>query len=543
MRQGSKSSPLSIRFIPARAQDPAWEIEMTVPREGIDLVRETRDGWIEFTSPDRLRGTFENTQNESLAPRPIGLATTLASFDLDPITWLAFDIHHVAELPTPIRVDIRAAWPVGITSEDSGGRSEGGSSTVPDEIEFRLLDRAERVVEHGTFTRKQVTSRYDRSLRATPDAARVSDPVSFFLALPRTISRLELRGRGHQSALLYSRPPELPRAVRVPEDYRPVVVDGGRIPAWFSIEPINADELARTGRQHRIIVQPRPRESDPRILAGDYEWKSFRPNGNWSGSDLLSPRVPRTTHTPLRLAGLSSSYLALPTNEVQTVDLSASRGRKRVQSRLIFVRNESQPSAVRVDVDGETVASEPIAGRHGSIDLPMLDVGMRRIEIHSDSETRWFINHARDEGPRLSRHLGIRFDAGSPLEFDFKKRDAEELLTLLIHSPADAKIPTQVSVELLAPDAPTSRALAGWTHRERRFEIAPRSDESVFVLDSARESTGLGQRLFVPLASDLAPGSYRLRVALIAGPPGYVSLYRVRTGARVTRRVLREDTI
>jgi len=541
-RPDSKPSALNIRFIPSRPQDAAWELERLVPREGVLLERETRDGWLEFTSPDRIRGSFEESEDDAGARRPIGLATTLSAFDLEPASWMPFDVHHATRRPTPIRVDVRktrsASTPA--AGNETGAREEDGSAPNANEIEYQLRDAADQIVGRGTFSLLQVTSLYDRSLRGYPEAARVSDPDSFFLALPPGISRLELRGPSHHSVLVYSRPPDLPRVLRVPGDYRPVIIDGNRIPAWFSIRPNDADELARAGRLHRIVVQPRPREIDPRIVAGDYQWESFRPNGDWVGSDLLSPRENRT---PLRLSALSSSYLALSVNEVQTVELSASQRRKRVRPRLVFVRTESHPASVQVDIDGVTVAAERIAGRHGSIELPMLAVGKRQIRIQSDPQTRWFVNHARDEGTRLSQQLGIRFDSSSPLEFDFVKRDAEELLTLLIHSPADAKNLSQVQVELIAPDVPTSQALAGWTQRERRFEVAPRMEESVFVLDTADGTTSLGQRLFVPLGSDLPAGSYRLRIALATGPPSYVSLYRVRTGTRVVRRILREDTI
>lgn len=555
---------VSLRFVPADRHAAIETSERVVPAEGIRFEWPAPDGWLELSASTHLVGMIDR-QNDDPTESGVGLSsdardpgaqraqscgdassidlpTGLSTYDLHPEQTLEFAIHHVGLRPTPLRLDVRSLF-----DSEPDGR--------PRLFEYALVDEGGRTLAQDTLEGPTTVSRFDYSRRTPPDAARLSEARSVFFSVPPEVRRLRIIGDPRLSAVAYSRPPDRAHPVRAPQDYRPVSPDCGRIPSWFRIEPIDRESPALADRTHRIILQPRPREIDPEIAAGRYEWRSFKPKGDWQGSQLLEPR--EDDRLP-RKRSLGASFFELGEGTQWILDFEATDRGRNSRPRLVYLRDERRsaelsggeqgavdapPSLdeVEVRIDGEVVLSDRLIGSRGSLDLPPVAVGTHRLEIRGEARTRWLVSHVRNPGPRLDRRLGIRLGTGRSLEFEVDKQDAEELLVLRFHADSGSSRATRLHVEVSGPTPPVARALTGWTLRSRRFDVTPPAEAETIPLDSTTRPVASGRRLLVPLASDLPEGPIRLRITHESGPSGYVALSRTRTQRALSRRALLED--
>jgi len=81
----------------------------------------------------------------------------------------------------------------------------------------------------------------------------------------------------------------------------------------------------------------------------------------------------------------------------------------------------------------------------------------------------------------------------------------------------------------------------GWSLTDREFLVTPDNSQEIPVLNSRKEMVDKGQRIYIPLRSDLAAGDYRISVWLEgAEAQGYLSLYRLTPGLHERRQLFRE---
>src|SRR5262249_10817713 len=116
--------------------------------------------------------------------------------------------------------------------------------------------------------------------------------------------------------------------------------------------------------------------------------------------------------------------------------------------------------------------------------------------------------------------------------FDYEKLSPEdETLCLRLFRAFGTAGRTVVRVRLeSAPDA-AAGPHAGWTFRDRRYDLGPAAGDAVPVLGPPRGEGDPGPAFFFPRGNGLARGKYRVRLDLEEGPGGYVCLSRVAPGA------------
>lgn len=434
---------------------------------------------------------------------------------------LEFDVAHVGEQPTFWRVDLRLAPP-----------DPAATGTA----RLELLDERGAVLQSRVLPVPGWPSVYDWLTSRKTFFDRISEPASYAFVLPATVVKARLRAETPLLAAAYTRPPDLPRSVRVPEDYRPDDRRERGQPFWFPVLPANTPTLLREGRSALMVTQSRPPELDPDILAGRYDWQDYYPEGPWRARYLLNPRDPEA---PLRTQALDNLFQPVSTDVPTRLRLQGQPGRSTVEPTLLGLRDSDAPCTVRVVIDGATAYSGVVAVRRAAIRLPPLSAGPHTLTVSASRPGRWLLSNVGAAGGAI-RRLAYRLD-GDPLEFVYPKTTAgEEILTGVLQMPFGTvergRVRATVEIAHTALLGPARRLTA----REWRYDILPDNRHAVPVLDTSTEQVGLGQRFFLPLGEDLPPGSYRIRMRLERGN-GYLTLYRVIPGLTAAFELFNED--
>ncbi|MCB1778317.1 MAG: hypothetical protein KDI50_12860, partial [Candidatus Competibacteraceae bacterium] len=379
---------------------------------------------------------------------------------------LAFDIAHVGAQPTFWRVDLRQALP---TVAD------------PAMVRYELVDEQGDVVRQGVLPVPALRSRYDWRVSSSLFPEWVSEPAHYAFVLPAKVVKVRLRAETPLLVAAYTRPPDLPRSVRAPEDYQPDRPGAGRQPFWFPVLPVDAPTLLQEARSALIVVQSRPPEIDPDILAGRYDWQDYTPEGPWRGRYLLNPRDPET---PLRVQALGSVFRPVSAGVPTALHFQGPPGRSTVEPILLVLRKSAAPSAVRVAVDGVIVHSSVIAVHRASIRLPPLPVGRHTLTVTAAQPGRWLISNAGADENSVIRRLAYLLDE-QPLEFVYAKTTAgEETLTGVLQGPFGAterrRLRVRIGIDHAALLGPARRLTA----REWRYDLRPDLRQAIPVLDT-----------------------------------------------------------
>lgn len=160
---------------------------------------------IEATAPLTARVyRIDKEQEREITPEPV----YNRSYRLSPDRPLNYSVIHVGDSATPLRVDLRllfdpATPPVGVTA-----------------VAYELRDAAGKPVRTGTLEVPFVPSRYDRLAEAAAPE-RLCEPMRFYFRLPPQVAEIRFVADASILAAAYTRPPDLERQVRVPEDYLP----------------------------------------------------------------------------------------------------------------------------------------------------------------------------------------------------------------------------------------------------------------------------------------------------------------------------------
>ena len=498
-----------------------WQTRLSSATGTYDLAKRLDGGLLEVVAPVPLvvRAWGSNVdERRELTPQ----ALRLRAYVVDGSGSLSLAIDHLAGRSTPFRVDIRS-------------RLQVGEETLDRVLDFEMLDAEGRRIRGGQLVAQLVSSNYDRLSDEEP-GVHISEPVQYYFDLPPQVAAVRFASAQELLLTTYTRPPDLVRRVRVPEDYLDTSDDLDRQPAWFLLQPTDEERLRREFRSVLLTVQPRPPDTDPRLLAGDYDWTLFQPVGSWRARQLL---VPRRDELPVRDRSLEAVYRELGTGAPLQVSFRQTPGRSEVNPRLLYLRDRSSPLNIQVRLGAKVHSMVQIAGRQGELELPAVQPGSERLVIDAKEPVRWFVDQAEAEAPAYLRRLVMEL-AGDGLTFDYQKESAEaEVLSGELYLPSQGRGRLRVTISGVQPGAPGPST--EWTFRERLYDIAAQSAEQVTVLNSTMPPLAGGQRFFLPIGADLPPGRYRIRFALEEATDAYLTFYRVTAGQTALRRFFRES--
>ncbi|MCM8854267.1 MAG: hypothetical protein LC541_00715 [Candidatus Thiodiazotropha sp.] len=453
--------------------------------------REQEEGWQEIT-PD---------------------SSYLRIYALDSERSIRFSVAHSGSSATPFRLDLRAMVN-GVEAVDG----------IEHKAQYLLLGDDGKVLRQGRLDLQLIPSLYDRLAGEDP-SEQLSEPISFHFKLPTKVAAIEVNSQLPVWANAYTRPMELVRKVRVPEDYYRNPQETGYQPAWFVLEPEAVQQLVNGLRATALIVQRRPPTDDPDVIAGRYDWQEFRPEGHWRGRHLL---IPRTTQLAIRDEALVTLYQPLRSGVEERLKLRSPYGQVVLQPTLIYLNAGRRREKVSVYLDGQLFHQVTLAGKQGQFRLPSLDAGVHRLRIQSTSDIDWYINYTDDGEHPLLRRFANQLEAGGMDFLYHKKTTSKEVLTGQFFSTGlVARAGISVKVEALERPIGPYRE---WSFTERFYDLRIPDEQKVPVLGTKSLQADGGARFFLPLGEDLAPGRYRIRIQPEQGISGYLSLYRLQPG-------------
>ena len=443
-------------------------------------------------------------------------------------TPVEYDVEHIGTAATPFRVDLRML---------ADGEWDHPSRTERARVHYQALNQTGAVVARGTLDHAINFSRYDHA-RVAGGLRAATEKSSFFLALPGGVKRLAFRAEtGTVLIAGFNRPSDLPRTQRIPEETAERRPQDLPPPVWFAVRPRTADLLRERDQSLLVYFQERPEEQNPDILAGDYFWEDFQPEGDWRGRYLLVPREETAQPRDTREQALATTYTPIISGRETEVLLASRFLAPTVEPTLLYFRENRTQEEVVVHVDGDIVSRRSLGDRSGELRLPPLPPGRHVIRIQSDRQSTWFLNHGVGSEDVYVRRLAIRLPEAPLLVWVDKTTDEEELLSFRLFLPPGSSERTPVGVRLVNPPARTVAPRSAWTFADRVYDLRPAGSGEVRVLETPGETVDLGRRFFFLLGNDLPPGRYGLEVTVAPSSAGYLTLTRTLPGEFEERHV------
>lgn len=455
-------------------------------------------------------------------------ATYLRAFAAQSGAPVDFAVDHAGNDPTPFRMDIRQTLAAGAVAAEK-----------PVRVSYQLLNPEGAVVREGSLLAAPPLSLFDRP---QPDqlGLRATDPSTYYFSLPAGIATVRLSADTSALVTGYTRPWDLVRESRVPEDAYLADDAMNRQVSWFPLKPKNFQTLVLANRSVLIATQFRPPVDNPEVLAGRYQWQDFHPQGDWLGRTLFTPV---DDVGPPREDTLPASYRPLHTGQELLLSLQAPRGVQSLQPSLAYFRTQSTPFEVKVLLDGQLHYLGRAAGTDGEILLPALRVGQHRVQVVSEAAASFYLNYTAPVPGSLLKRLANRFERGQ-LRFTYPHGNhAEETLGLRLFAAQRQTGRTVLRVRLQAPRTQIVGPLTSWSFTSRRFDVRPQVLAGARVAAHQRQGVDQGQAFFIPLAPDLPAGDYPLTVVLEQGKGGYLLVSRMVPGLAPERGVKVEQEL
>jgi hypothetical protein len=372
--------------------------------------------------------------------------------------------------------------------------------------------------------------------------AQLSDPDERYFLIPAGVARLRLRALA--TPVLVSgatRPPDIPKVTRVPEDYLAFDRAESACWTWFQVRPVNHTDLLASERVLSLIVQSRPPADDANLLAGLYDWEDYYPRGSWRARYLFTPR---DAHEPVRRRAIPATFRQIAVNDRERLQFVPESGHTAVQAKLFYIAPPDSSTTLRVFVDGHLNGEYSLGATRGELTLPPIACEEAGSEhefcVETPSPVQLWINSVLPDDRRstILKRVALRFDQPF-LEFPYEKLSAgdEHLMLHLFRASSNAARST-VRVRISTDrDAKSSKPAATYTVRDRVFDLQAHVEQRSVVLHSEGELIDSGQLCIIPLGGDIAPGEVRLRVEPEDATGAYLILSKATPGLRSRRGV------
>ena len=403
------------------------------------------------------------------------------------------------EEPQPIRLELRGFE-----------RERDPAVSMHPSVNLRLADTSGATVHEHALDLPTESHPYHHFADVAAMQGHVFTPVTRYIEAPAQADEIELRCNTPLMASVATRPWRHPLRRTLPGPGHHWLAYYEREPAWFSLQPENADELVRRKRYFSLLWYCRPVLMDGSLTAdGDFSRESLTTSDpdavEWQ---LFSPHEQTAAD---RLENLASSYRLL--RGAQTVELAGSSHQATVRPSLVFSRAGAQPSPVQVLVDDRVVLETRIAGRNGRIRLPQLTAGIHTVEVLPDS-VEWYLSHTTGEDrTHVMRRAYASLDNDNDhtdLRFEFATSGAEQQLSLWLYAPSGS---ATLRCDLALDARRRASVQLGRSFLDYRFTIDPGAYDAAQLLRRGGAALRGPVRISVPLREDLPAQQARLRVS------------------------------
>lgn len=485
----------------------------------VELQDSFGGGWLEIASTRSAVvrvAAIEGGEERDITP-PVQYLRAWAAREDGPLN---FSISHAGDAATPFRLVLRRV-----------GNAEEASSDAPVAVSFLAGDGT--VIRTFTLHPQFAASRYDAPW---PDVAgkHVSAPWETYFKIPTMVRKIRITSRAEVLANAYSRPDNLARAIRMPEDVHAPEGVKTAIPGWFMLNPDAYDRRILDGNSSLLMVQARPPEDRPDLVAGRYQWEDFDPAQGGAARIFLAPREEGVPDRPDAVAGTFR-----PVPEDGPADFAAAPGHATITPRLAWIASAAGPFRYKIMLDEQEWLSGAASGAVGEVALPPFGPGRHRIRIVSEANARWYVNHLESGSPWVRRRA-YRLD--KPMHFDVERTALdEEFVAVRLFRPADADSRMKLRVKISAPDTDDRIGpFPGWLFAEREYDIRPGGQLALPIAETDAEKTDAGQPFYIALPKGAPRGRYRITLTP-EDASGWIAVSRMTPGASAKTALILES--
>ncbi len=494
-------------------------------KNGVSFTKNFKPGLLEIES--RVPASLHVFDMSGEKPWEINIeALWMRTYSVSHEHVLRYHVTSLPDHPTPFRLDLR--------SHQSGV------------LECKFIDKSGHMLGQKTLSFGGPPSLYERPQDEFAEPA-FSDPVQYYFRLPGGVAEIELRSASPVLATAYTRPADITKTTRIPEDLysSPFKRDLERQTVWHILRPAAFRQLYGGERTQLLRIFPHPPEVDPAIAEGKYLWQELPPEGNNAGQYLLSPVEENTN---MRKEGLSSIYTPLSVAE-RVATLAGSTPFRTVRPGLAFIREKSEPFRLTLEVDGVARYSRQLRGATGLLRLPKLKIGQRKIRIREPANTSVFMSNIA-EASSLQGSMQLRFVYALPpqgLRFVFHKQsNDEERVNFKVFATSKEYAPSRLMLRIASKNddllSPSLTPSESYSLLQRRFLIRPDHNANSMTPYAEVLSYDAGRSFSIPLGPDLPPGEYLVNMLPEKDGNLYVQAFTLSPGAYNVRSIrIQED--
>jgi hypothetical protein len=488
-----------------------------------------------------LRAFLEDARGATnITPEPWNVPAYLCESEKP----IEYEIRHFQTEHTRFRIDLRLMDNPIATNQSH-----------PVQVHYALLRSSGDVVQNGFLSVSNHPSFYD-CLQKDGTWTNVTEATSWFFVVPPEVTALRLVPQGDLVIVnAYNRSAGLVRKSRVPDDYDPARKEELEQPGWFSLRARDHEERYRRNGTALLVLQTRPPERDPLILAGRYLREALPSDMAVRGRMVLSPLAAGEF---LRPETRPLAFHPISTDQNLALTFSAQPWETNVAPVLLILRHEtaaqqtgslpgfsetrdpaatgengSSPSAAFVTVvkDGNTWLKEPLQGGISEFRLTPTAAGNHLVTVRCDVPVSVFINFlAKAEGPAWIKRMAVSTEVPS-LRFTYNKIQAgAELLVIRLFTLWPAAGPCQVHARINNPSGYGLGPFASPTFPDRLFEVIPSKERGGILLGTKGDYLDAGQLMFLPVGADLPVGTYSLDVSVTGEGPHLMVVSRTTPG-------------
>ncbi|MGB5686972.1 MAG: hypothetical protein WBM35_14270, partial [Candidatus Electrothrix sp.] len=173
-----------------------------------------------------------------------------------------FKIQHLDKQATPFRCTFRRIFPQGGSQENP--QRDDPSQEKEQQISYSLLNKESRELRSGTLTLHFTDSVYDLIGDRYPELL-LSEPQRRFFLLPPEVDRVVFSTQEELLIAGANHPPDIPKRIRVPDDYLRKEEPGKRLWTWFPVLPEQREAEQR--ESFLVSLQARPPEDNEAVRA------------------------------------------------------------------------------------------------------------------------------------------------------------------------------------------------------------------------------------------------------------------------------------
>ncbi len=415
-----------------------------------------------------------------------------------------------------------------------------GKLDVEQEISLAhdFLDEQGKVLGSGRLTHSEPDSWYDR-VTGTSRVVPVSDASRHYFSFPASCTSFRIYSSTDIACVTaYTRPNDLVRKLRIPEDYLLFERRQEDSRTWFPLRPRRFTEYLANDSEVLVRTQPRP----PELTAGPEAESSHTevrtPDGDVNALKLLTPVDPVGAQ-PWQAS--PAYFVKLDSRVPRDLYLGDGKGAPFVRPRLISLLETGGEALVSVLLDGRLHFQSAQASRSKEELLPPVSEGWHKIHAEAPSGTGLYLNSILVEAEELFLERTAHRIGRDGLKYRvLKETSRRETLALRLYMPSVLRAEAVVSLLLRGVKKTECLSTDSWTYLETVYEIRAPDAGNIQAI-AANEGPFTGGSLFLSyLGTDLAPGWYEIFVRLLEGPPSCLSVLHIIPGKKEVRGVSSE---